>query len=212
MEILVIVSRNSSSDLFISHLGHSSFSILNPQGLKATEASVEFNQSVLPLMTSCFQLVCPEGWGGWDPKGRVPSLLLPLHCSMRDLRAKGSLGYYFRWNQGIPQIPGQKFFSARTKCTQNTWPCSSPISHLWKLITKHKLKKKKQQNTNLSLKRSAKFSITQMFMLSKHAAFWGFVSHKLQSRSKADIWETYLTPKTIYIQATIQPEGNFCSI
>lgn len=31
----------------ISHLGHS-FSIFNPQGLKATETSVELNQSALP--------------------------------------------------------------------------------------------------------------------------------------------------------------------
>lgn len=74
----------------------------NPQGLKATQASVELNQSAFLLMTSCLQLdsvPCPEGWGGWNQAlrpGRAPSLPLPLHCSPRDLRAKGPLSYHFR--------------------------------------------------------------------------------------------------------------------
>lgn len=48
-------------------------------------------------------------------------------------------------------------------------------------------------------------------MLSRQAAFCGFLFHKLQSHSKAGMWETYLTPKTIHIQATIWPESYFCS-
>lgn len=101
----------------------------NRQGLTATKASVEMNQSACLLVTSCLQLDSLLGRVGRarDRPGRAPSLLLPPF-SLRDPRAKGPLSYHFRWNQGHPPSPRPETILSLYKMhTEHVVPAHHPV-------------------------------------------------------------------------------------
>lgn len=113
-------SRNSSPNLSVLRLSHSSCTP-NPQGLIATKASVELNQSAFLLMTSCLQLDCllererhlGPGLEGcplccchFTSHGGIQGPRVPSATISDDTRTN-------------PQILDQKLFSAYTKCIQS---------------------------------------------------------------------------------------------
>ena len=129
MESLATVSGNSSPNPSVLHLSHSSCTP-DSQGLKATKASVELNQSVFLLMTSCLQLDsllerarrvgpglegCPPGCCSFPPHGETQGPRVPAATISDETRT---------FPRSLARDYSQFAQNAYEAC-----PCTSPISH-----------------------------------------------------------------------------------
>ena len=185
--LVYIIKNNTNCRLWDGNFSHcqqklqlrSLYFTSRPFFFQHTQPSrVKSNRSlcgVQPISSSLDDIMLPTGVPGrvgrLGPEGKGA-----LPAAATSLLNEGSEG------QGFPRL----LFQVKPGHSSNPWP--EIFLSSYKMHTKHmtllfthfplvkadyktQIKKKKQQNTNLSLKRSAKFSITQMFMLSKHAAF-----------------------------------------
>lgn len=134
-ESLATVSGNSRSNFFISYLSLFSPSTPNLQGLKATKASVELNQSAWLLMTSCLQLDSLPGRAG---RARDPAwkgtLAAPFHTEGSESQGSPSATLPFLMKPGtFPKSLARNYSRFVQNAHKARHPWSSPVSHLFNI-------------------------------------------------------------------------------